>query len=99
LLEFTAATISKEINDLEIDNPQIFLCGGGANNCLLTNRLEELLHPHKVALTSILGIEPDWVEAAAFAWLAQQTLQHKTGNIPSVTGASDPAILGAIHPN
>ncbi|MBS1185912.1 MAG: anhydro-N-acetylmuramic acid kinase, partial [Proteobacteria bacterium] len=48
--------------------------------------------------TSALGIDPDWVEALAFAWLARQTLHHVPGNLPSVTGARGPRILGAIYP-
>jgi anhydro-N-acetylmuramic acid kinase len=52
----------------------------------------------RVETTAALGIDPDWVEAAAFAWLAGETLAGRPGNLPSVTGASRPAILGAIYP-
>ena len=44
-----------------------------------------------------LGIGPEWVEACAFAWLARQRLEEKPGNLPSVTGASRMAVLGALH--
>ena len=48
--------------------------------------------------TDVVGIDPDWVEASAFAWLARQTLAGLPGNLPSVTGARRPVVLGAIHP-
>ncbi|MEO1889218.1 MAG: anhydro-N-acetylmuramic acid kinase, partial [Cycloclasticus sp.] len=48
--------------------------------------------------TKLYGVDPDWVEAIAFAWLAKQTMEGKTGNIPSVTGAKKAVILGAIYP-
>jgi anhydro-N-acetylmuramic acid kinase len=51
-----------------------------------------------IASTAKLGIDPDWVEACAFAWLARQALLLHAGNIPSVTGAAGPRILGAIYP-
>ena len=52
----------------------------------------------RVATTAELGIDPDWMEALAFAWLARQTLHHAPGNLPSVTGARGARILGAIYP-
>ena len=61
-------------------------------------RLEELISPVKVETTEAHGLHPDWVEATAFAWLAQQTLAGQPGNIPGVTGAKHAVVLGAIHP-
>ena len=51
----------------------------------------------KIGLTDELGMQADWVEAAAFAWLAKRTLQREPGNLPAVTGARGMRILGAIH--
>jgi anhydro-N-acetylmuramic acid kinase len=51
-----------------------------------------------VASTELLGIHPDWVEAAAFAWLAQRALKREPGSIPGVTGAEAERVLGAIYP-
>ncbi|MDH3514309.1 MAG: anhydro-N-acetylmuramic acid kinase, partial [Gammaproteobacteria bacterium] len=48
--------------------------------------------------TETLGLSPDWVEAAAFAWLAHQALEREPGNIPSVTGARRAVVLGGIYP-
>ena len=60
--------------------------------------LSERATPITVETTSRLGIHPDWVEAAAFAWLAMRTLAGDSGNAPTVTGASREAILGGIYP-
>jgi anhydro-N-acetylmuramic acid kinase len=61
-------------------------------------RLEARLHPRQLASTEQLGIAPEWVEAVAFAWLAQQTLAGRPGNEPAVTGADKYCTLGAIYP-
>jgi anhydro-N-acetylmuramic acid kinase len=59
--------------------------------------LRQLLHPVKITLTDDLGIKADLVEAVAFAWLARQTLLNEPGNLPDVTGARGPRVLGAIY--
>ncbi|MDO8961731.1 MAG: anhydro-N-acetylmuramic acid kinase [Methylophilus sp.] len=76
---------------------EVYLCGGGAHNTLLRNELGVNLSGASVALTDALNVGVDWVEAAAFAWLAQQTMQHQPSNLPAVTGAKGLRILGAIH--
>jgi anhydro-N-acetylmuramic acid kinase len=98
LLELTARTISAGIVELPFAIDAVFVCGGGTYNQRLMARLEALLHPRLCASTTQLGIAPEWVEAAAFAWLAQQTIHNNPGNLPAVTGASGYRILGAIYP-
>ena len=98
LLEFTAQTIATEITQLDQAIEEIYICGGGAYNQMLMTRLKNLLSPRKVASTGELGIAPEWVEAAAFAWLGQQTLNNLNGNIPAATGANRACVLGAIYP-
>ncbi len=98
LLEFSARTISNELNKLPQSINEIYICGGGAYNTQLMLRLETLLHPCIVANTSQLGIPAQWVEAVAFAWLAKQTIEKKPGNLHQVTGASRDVILGAVYP-
>ncbi|HET8710865.1 MAG TPA: anhydro-N-acetylmuramic acid kinase, partial [Spongiibacteraceae bacterium] len=98
LVELTARTITAGITALPFAVNSVFVCGGGAYNRALMVRLETLLHPRLLASTEQLGIAPEWVEAAAFAWLAQQTLHNKPGNLPAVTGASGFRVLGAIYP-
>jgi anhydro-N-acetylmuramic acid kinase len=97
LIELTARTITAGIVELPFAVSSVYVCGGGAYNNHLMARLEALLHPRFVTSTTQLGIAPEWVEAAAFAWLAQQTLRGKPGNLPSVTGAAGERILGAIY--
>ncbi len=94
LLELTARSIAAAIDQR---TEQVLVCGGGAHNPLLMQRLDALL-PCPVVSTAVVGLPPDWVEAAAFAWLARQTLAGRAGNLPAVTGATGPRILGAIYP-
>ena len=97
LLEFTAQTINKALSLYPLNINEVFICGGGAYNTVLINRLKELIAPVIVESTSILGIAPEWVEASAFAWLAKQTTEGLPGNIPASTGAEKSAVLGAIY--
>jgi len=60
--------------------------------------LSDLLSPATVESSAALGISPEWVEAAAFAWLARQTLAGLAGNLPAVTGAKSLTVLGGIYP-
>ena len=76
---------------------EVYVCGGGVHNRVLMQGLQGLLKPIPVANTESLGLHPDWVEAVAFAWLAHQTLEGRSGNLPSVTGASHAVTLGGIY--
>ncbi len=93
LAELTARSISDVLADFQPD--QVLICGGGAHNRHLLERLQTLLNT-SVTSTAEQGLEPDWVEAAAFAWLAWARMEDKPGNAPVVTGASREAILGQI---
>jgi anhydro-N-acetylmuramic acid kinase len=98
LMQLTVLSIASAINQYYPATDEVFLCGGGAHNSLLFNTLKKQLSGRRVALTDELGIPVDWVEAYAFAWLAQQTICGQAGNVPSVTGAKGKRILGAIYP-
>jgi anhydro-N-acetylmuramic acid kinase len=98
LLELTALSISKAIDTHNANITEIYLCGGGALNSFLVERLKSLMPQIKIQLTDALGMPTQHVEAAAFAWLAKQTLFLKVGNLPQVTGAKGLRILGAIYP-
>jgi len=74
----------------------VLVCGGGVHNALLMRHLQALL-PCPVRSTAALGVDPDYVEAMAFAWLAKQCLDGLPGNVTEVTGAAGPRILGAIY--
>lgn len=97
LVELTARTISQDLHFHFTDCKEVYVCGGGAHNNFLMERIAKLNPGRLILTTQTLGISPDWVEAIAFAWLAKQTLQRKTGNLPAVTGASNPCILGGVY--
>lgn len=97
LLEFTARSVADAIHQHCAGTEELYLCGGGAYNAHLAQRLQLLLGAAKVGLTDELGIPATWVEAAAFAWLARQTMHHLPGNLPAVTGAKGPRVLGAVY--
>ena len=99
LLELTCLSISRAILQYYESAQEIYLCGGGAHNLALFNRLDSLLPNCIVQTTDALGISGDYLEALAFAWLAQQTLLGKPANLPLVTGAKHSCILGTIYPN
>lgn len=97
LLEFTAQSIAGACIASDPDFARIAVCGGGAHNGALMQRLAELL-PCELTTTDALGFPGDWIEAGAFAWFAAQTLQGLPANRASVTGASRNAVLGGIYP-
>lgn len=96
LAEFTAASVARA---LEGRPPhRLLVCGGGAHNRHLLRRLAMRLPGVQVESVAALGIDPDQVEAAAFAWLAARHLAGLPGNLPTVTGAARAAVLGAAWP-
>ncbi len=98
LCAVTADSIAAAILRHAKRTQQLFVCGGGVHNEELMRRLASRLPEMQVASTGALGLDPDWVEACAFAWLADRTLKGLPGNLPSVTGASRAAVLGAVFP-
>jgi len=98
LVELTALTISNDIKRYANSSQHIFICGGGAHNDYLLERLQSLLTHKKVSTTESLGLHPDWVEACAFAWLGYRAMNKKVSNLPLVTGAKHSVVLGSIHP-
>ncbi len=98
LLELTATTIAHAIDAHCAGTTEIYLCGGGARNTALHERLATLLPSCRVATTDPLGMAAESVEAAAFAWLAARAMTRTSGNLPAVTGARGLRVLGAIYP-
>jgi len=96
LCELTAISITQSLQKLA-GCDRVLTCGGGVHNHYLQKRLQSLLEC-PVTTTKTHGVDPDIVEAMAFAWLAKQNIEGKAGNIPSVTGAEKPVILGAVYP-
>jgi anhydro-N-acetylmuramic acid kinase len=97
LLELTARSVAMAIAQHAPDAEEVLACGGGVHNGALMRRLSELLAPRVLLSTSRYGIDPDFLEATAFAWLARQRLLGLPGNLPAVTGARGPRVLGAIY--
>mgnify|MGYP001170287132 CR=1 FL=1 len=97
LSALTAETIADSIHNLENRVDEVFVCGGGVKNSLIMSILQEKLGRVAIGTTEDLGINPQWVECAAFAWLAMRRIEHLPGNIPAVTGASGPVVLGGVY--
>jgi len=97
LCELSAKTVAAAIHDYAGQTARVLVCGGGAHNSHFMTRLQANLPNAIVETTATQGIDPDWVEAAAFAWLAQRRLSNLPGNIPTVTGAQQAVLLGDIH--
>lgn len=94
LVELTAATVAAACAGYGVQ--AAYACGGGTRNAFLMERLAARLAPVPLTTTTELNIDPQAVEAAAFAWLAAQRIDAKTGNLPEVTGARGPRVLGSI---
>lgn len=102
LAAFTAATLANAISAHARHAKGVYACGGGAHNTHLMRQLQQALkdrgHPARVQSTHALGVPPNHVEALAFTWLAHRHLEGKAGNLPTVTGAKEMRILGALYP-
>lgn len=99
LAELTALTVAQAVADHAPNSQRILVCGGGSHNKDLLRRLEARLPAGcRLDSTATLGIDPDYVEACAFAWLAQQHLAGRPGNQPAATGAAGPRVLGGFYP-
>jgi anhydro-N-acetylmuramic acid kinase len=98
LLALSATTIAEAIRTSACDVSAVFACGGGVHNPTLMDALGAQLAPTALQTTAALGLDPDYVEATGFAWLARARLAGTPGNLPGVTGARGPRVLGAIYP-
>lgn len=90
LLKLTRSAMDKQV--------EVYICGGGARNTQLMRDLQLCLPDINIKTTAAIGLDPDWVEAVAFAWLAKRFKHKQTGNLPAVTGAKQKKILGALYP-
>lgn len=96
LCELTAATIADAVTASHTKIDRVLICGGGVHNTYALERLQSHLAGIAAESTAMHGIHPDWIEAMAFAWMAQRYVENKPGNLPSVTGARDSVVLGAL---
>ena len=98
LLELSAITVADALRAQQPQTRRVLVCGGGVRNARLIERIDARLPGVVIESTARYGLDPDFVEAMAFAWLARQTLAGLPGNLPSVTGARGPRVLGVIYP-
>ena len=98
LTELTARSCISCVSSYGKDSTELVVCGGGAFNTHLIERLQAGLPSMQVGASGAHGLPPLQVEAAAFAWLARQAVSRQPGNLVSVTGAVGPRVLGAIYP-
>ena len=98
LAELTASACATCVDSYAKNSKQLIVCGGGAFNVHLLQRLQSRLPATRVLTSDRCGLPAMQVEAAAFAWLARQTMLGQAGNLAAVTGATGPRILGAIYP-
>jgi anhydro-N-acetylmuramic acid kinase len=98
LTEFTALACAHDVQRHAPQAQELIVCGGGALNGQLMQRLALHLPGVQVVSSELRGLPPLQVEAAAFAWLAAKTVRRETSSLPSVTGAQGARVLGAIYP-
>ncbi len=98
LSELTATSIANAIKKYAAEDRELVVCGGGVRNTDLIQRLVKKQASTTVKTSDDYGLPAEWVEAVAFAWLARETLACRPGNLPGVTGAHRPVVLGGIYP-
>ena len=94
----TARTIADALKAQMPNCQRVMVCGGGSRNPVLMQHLQDLLSPMQIGTTASYGLDPDYVEAAAFAWLAREAIANRPGNLPAVTGAKGLRVLGVLYP-
>ena len=98
LSRFTALTVADALTRQMPSCARLLVCGGGVHNPVLLDNLVQALPNMAIESTAVHGLDPDFVEAMAFAWLARETLADRPGNLAEVTGARGPRVLGCIYP-
>ncbi|MEO5630215.1 MAG: anhydro-N-acetylmuramic acid kinase [Thermomonas sp.] len=98
LLALSVRTVTDALRAAQPDTQRVITCGGGVHNAVLMDALSCALPGAVVEPSSAHGLDPDFVEAMAFAWLARETLAGRPGNLPAVTGAAGLRVLGAVYP-
>lgn len=97
LTALTAHSIATSIQQMLAPQSTVILCGGGIHNHYLCRLLKQQLPDYQVTSSDTLGMDPDYLEAIAFAWFAQQTLHKKAIDLMTITGAKKPTILGGVY--
>ena len=95
LAELTVKTIYAELKRLNVIEKNVYICGGGIYNTFLIKRLEKMIK-NKTFSTLSLGIDPDYVEASCFAWLAKERLNKRSFDLSKITGSNKKVLLGKV---
>lgn len=98
LVELTARSVADALMREAPATRRVIACGGGVHNPVLMAAIRRAIAPLELDSSVTYGVDADFLEAMAFAWLARETLAGRPGNLPSVTGATGPRVLGAIYP-
>lgn len=98
LLALTAHSVAAALQATQPGTRRVIACGGGVHNPLLMAALADAMPEAVIESSAAHGLDPDFVEAMAFAWLAREHLAGRPGNLPAVTGAAGPRVLGALYP-
>lgn len=97
LLALSVVSVADAIENHASDAADVIACGGGVHNGALMDGLAARLQGRPLMVSTAFGIDPDMMEAMAFAWLAYRRLRGEPGNLAAVTGASGPRLLGAVY--
>lgn len=97
LTALTATTVKDAIKLCKFEIDELIICGGGVHNNFLLQQFKQALPDIEINSSAKYDLDPDYIEATAFAWLAKQTMEHKVGNLPNVTGATQAVILGGVY--
>ena len=97
MLQLSAHSVAVALRDHAPEIREVYACGGGVHNNALMDALRVEWPGVKLDTTAALGLDPDFVEAVGFAWLARARLENIPGNLPSVTGARGPRVLGGVY--
>ena len=97
LTALTATTVKDAIKLCKFEIDELIICGGGVHNNYLLQKLQQALPDIEINSSAKYDLDPDYIEATAFAWLAKQTMEHKVGNLPNVTGAKRAVVLGGVY--
>ncbi|WP_420995947.1 anhydro-N-acetylmuramic acid kinase [Cupriavidus sp. 30B13] len=98
LAALTAEAIARDVRAHAPGAVRLIVCGGGARNGFVMALLARALPGVAVQSSDELGVPVSQVEGIAFAWLARRMLLRAPGNVPTVTGAAGPRVLGALYP-
>ena len=96
LVQVTVVSLIESINSLNLSEDNIYLCGGGVHNDFLCGEINKQ-SKKRVSTTFELGIDPDYVEAICFGWLAKQRIENKSFNLSEITGSKGEVYLGRIY--